>query len=54
MFLPIIMNIRGLAILGEDAVKADLGDSTGLDQSHFLGHGPCLVEIHVEGWRNSL
>jgi hypothetical protein len=44
--------MRGLVILGEDAAGVDLGDSIGLDQSHFLGHGPCLVEIHVEGWKN--
>ena len=32
--------LGGLAILGEDANRADLGDSTRLDESHFQDMDP--------------
>jgi hypothetical protein len=44
----------GLAILEEDVDGADLGSSAGPNPSNFLGHGPCLAEIHVGRWKNCL
>jgi hypothetical protein len=37
----------GLAILEEDAVRANLGDYTGSNSGRFLGHEPCMVEVYV-------
>ena len=44
--------LRGLAILGEDATGADLGDRLGLDPCDFWGYGSHLAENHVGGWRD--
>jgi hypothetical protein len=48
MFFPLHYEyLRGLAILEEDVIEADLGDCTGSDLDHFLGHEPHMVEVYV-------
>jgi hypothetical protein len=39
--------MRNLAILEDDAIGADLGDCIRFYLSHFLGHGPNMVEVYV-------
>jgi hypothetical protein len=46
MFPPSLRYLCGLAILEGDAIKTDLGDCTGFDSGHFLGHEPDLVEVY--------
>jgi hypothetical protein len=47
IFLHHYKYLHGLTILGEDAVRAKLGDSIGPNLCDFLGYGSCLAEDHV-------
>jgi hypothetical protein len=39
--------LHGLAILEYDAVRVDLGDCTGSNSGHFLGHEPGIVKVYM-------